>query len=36
MNKVATAVNVEKEVLDKELPQSVLDEFANGKGDDDE
>lgn len=33
---MATATDKDKEVKDEELPQSVLDEFANGKGDDDE
>lgn len=33
---MATATDKTKEVTDEELPQSVLDEFENGKGDDDE
>ena len=33
---MATATDKTKEVTDEELPQAVLDEFANGNGDDDD
>ena len=32
---MATSVDKHKEVVDSELPESILAEFENGKGDDD-